>query len=859
MSDLSWVRIDQLFEAAVTLPADRRGSFLDEACASDPLLRREIDSLLRSHEGAESAIGRLVGEAASSVSMTAAPGMVGRRVGAYRLVAAIGHGGMGDVYLAERADDSFEKRVAIKFMRGGMETEAMLDRFRHERRILASLDHPNIARLLDGGVTDDGLPYFVMEYVDGRPLVEYCDAHRLATTARLKLFRTVCDAVTHAHQHLVVHRDLKPGNILVTPEGVPKLLDFGIAKPLDPTVTRNMTGTLAAMLTPDYASPEQVRGGPITTATDVFSLGAVLYELLSGRKPRRFTTYLPAEIERVICDVDTERPSAASANADGSAGCDVDEDLDNIVLMAMRKEPHRRYASAEQLAQDIQRYLDRRPIHARPDTFGYRCRKFTLRNRVGLAVAAGFLIVAAGFLTSTLLQARRITLERNKAQQVASFMVDLFKVADPSEARGNSVTAREILDRGAIKARDELGTQPEIQASMLHTIGEVYQSLGLYEAALPLLKSALEVRRRIYGPEAPEVADTLDELATVHFSRAENDAAEPLFREALRMRRSHGARNEKVALSVNNLGALLAQKGDSSGSLALFREALEIRRAVLGNSHPDVGESLSNIAFVLPLDQFDTKMKTYEEAVGIYRARFGDTHPDVAQILNNMGVLLNYKGRNAEAERYEREAVAIRKRVLGDQHPLYAESLNNLANVLRDQQKLTEAEPLFRESLAIRRKRYGETHPAVLRAINNLVLVLTKTGQTTEAEVLLRGIIDTRPAEARNAGAVTTAQRELGDILMRRGDARGAEPLLRASLAAYRKTPALEPWRVPNQSRVLGECLLALDRPREAQPLLQEAYDGLKSTLGEADEKTAAAARALALASARANPVTGKR
>src|SRR5581483_1679851 len=406
--------------------------------------------------------------------------------------------------------DQFRKLVAIKVVKRGMDTDYVLERFHNERQILAHFDHPNIAKLLDGGVTADGRPYVVMEFIAGQPIDEYCDARRLDVQARLELFLKVCSAVAYAHQNLVVHRDLKPRNVLVMDNGEPRLLDFGIAKMLGDDREVTMPGM--RMMTPDYASPEQVRGEPVTTASDVYSLGVLLYELLSGHRPYQIKSYTPVEIEKVICGQEPELPSDAATRGRDDTGTEstapsatapsrprgtasqLKGDLDNIILMALRKEPQRRYASVEQFAEDIRRHLEGLPVIARKDTFAYRAGKFVTRNKVAVSVALAFVLLLAVSLVVIVRQSVRAARERDKARQVAQFLAEIFKVSDPGESRGNSVTAREILDKGAERIDRELSGQPEVQATLMATIGQVYESLGLYDAAAPVLEKALNIR-----------------------------------------------------------------------------------------------------------------------------------------------------------------------------------------------------------------------------------------------------------------------------------------------------------------------------------------------------------------------------
>ena len=502
MTPERWQQVKCLLEAALERDPSERAALLDEACKADPALRREVESLIASHKQAGSFIESPALEAPTRIlSDTEGQSTVSPLVGSYKVIREIGHGGMGTVYLAARADDQYKKLVAIKLVRRGMDTESILSRFRHERQILASLDHPNIARLLEGGTTN-GLPYFVMEHIEGQPIDEYCDSRKLTTIERLKLFRTVCSAVHYAHQNLVVHRDLKPRNILVTADGTPKLLDFGIAKLLKPEMyaqTIAPTETMIRPMTPDYASPEQVKGQPVTTASDIYSLGVLLYELLTGHRPYRITSYTPQELERVICDQEPERPSTAVnrtlavKSADGATQKTISPetvsrnregqpdklqrrlrgDLDNIVLMALRKEPQRRYASAEQFSEDIRRHLEGLPVIARKDTFQYRASKFIRRNKIGVAVAVAFAVLMIGSIIAIALQSVRAARERDKAKQVSAFLTDIFKVSDPSEARGKTIksgaancrkaTGRSLRQRagsGAASLRSDDTTKP---------------------------------------------------------------------------------------------------------------------------------------------------------------------------------------------------------------------------------------------------------------------------------------------------------------------------------------------------------------------------------------------------------------
>src|SRR5688500_3990721 len=432
-----------------------------------------------------------------------------RRIGPYRILRELGQGGMGVVYLAARADEQFRKRVALKVIRSGGASEEVVRHFKRERQILAGLDHPNIARLLDGGTTDDGLPYFVMEYIEGEPLLEYCDSRKLPVAERLKLFQAICSAVQYAHRNLVVHRDIKPGDILVAEDGSPKLLDFGIAKLLNPELAGEALIATAMSMTPTYASPEQARGERITTATDVYSLGVVLYELLTGHLPYRLLSRQPLEILKAISEQEPEKASTAIERAENKLQRRLRGDLDNILMLALRKEPPRRYASVEAFSDDIRRYLEGLPVKARQPTAAYRTGKFLRRHVAGVAASAVFVGLLIGFAAAMAVQSARVTRERDLAEQeraaaqqeretaqrVSAFLVDLFRVSDPSRSRGETITAREVLDRGTTKIATELKDEPEVRATLMSTMGTVYSNLGLYDKALSLLEEALQTRK----------------------------------------------------------------------------------------------------------------------------------------------------------------------------------------------------------------------------------------------------------------------------------------------------------------------------------------------------------------------------
>ena len=774
-----------------------------------------------------------------------------RRIGAYRVLRELGHGGMGTVYLAARADDQYQKRVAIKVVRG-LDSDQIVRHFRRERQILAALDHPNIARLLDGGTTEDGLPYFVMERVEGEPIDLFCDGRKLSVQERLRLFQGVCAAVQYAHQNLVVHRDLKPKNILVDAQSVPKLLDFGIAKLLNPEISGEAaTGTALAM-TPEYASPEQMRGQPITTATDVYSLGVVLYELLTGHRPYGWQARDSLELLRAVCEEEPERPSTAVGRTEqrrlpnGAVQTTTPEsasrtregtpeklrrrlrgELDNIVLMALRKEPQRRYRSVEAFSEDIRQYLEGRPVTAHKATVWYRTRKFVRRNALGVGAAAAVFLFAVGFGVVTTVQSHKIARERDKAERLATFMVDLFNVSDPSEARGNSITAREVLDKGAEKISQELKDEPETRAALMATMGKVYQGLGLYKQAKPLLEEALRLRRQTLGNQHRDVVASVNDLASVLEKRGEYAAAEPLAREALAMGRKHfGNEHPVVADSLEDLAWVLFRKGQYAAAEPLARDALAMQRKLLGATAPEVAGSLSVFAAVLAAEgKLGEAEALYRESVAILKKRFGSDHPNVAMKLNDLAVVLFKNGDYAGAETVLREVLAINRKILDKQHPRVANTLNNLAAVLQVAGKYSDAEALYREAISIHRKNLGDSHPNLGTSLGNLAGVLQEQGDFKAAEPLCREALAIRRKAFGNENPeVAKTLQLLAIVLTGAKDYARAEPLFCEALAIRRKTLGNDHPDVAESLTGLSGLLVETSRAAEAERLAREAF-----------------------------------
>ena len=635
--DVDWSRLDALLDQALELPSDGRSIFLEGIGRNDPALRARVEQLLAAdaaagdflNDGAEAWLRS--GPAPTPRADTSALD-VGTRVGPYRVIDELGRGGMGIVYRAERADGEFVQVVALKLVRRGFDSDDITRRFRRERQILAQLDHPSIARLLDGGLHTDGRPYFAMELVDGEPITTYCDRLNLSIDARVRLLHRVCDAVQYAHSKLIVHRDLKPANIFVTATGELKLLDFGIAKLLtddDTAEAMNLTRTGLRPLTPAYAAPEQVRDEPVSTATDVYTLGVILFELLTGRRPSASAS---RGFERDGIDAEPRRPSDIAVLREPDEGHSVDEianargvtpralaarlagDLDAIVIKALRPEPQRRYIGAGALAEDLEAFLEGRPVAARPDGRRYRAGKFVRRHRVGIAVAVSLLLSLVGGLAATAWQARAKAIEARKAEEVKTFLISIFQGADPAQAAGKEITLRQVLDEGAQRVQRDLVDQPAVQGELLTVLSGIYLELGLDERAVPLTDQALATHQRLYGADSAPVATNLRQKASVALAEGKPDAAERLAQEALTMhRRAYGNLHQDVAEDLNVLMTAARQRGHLADALTAAEESLRIRKTIYGPENRLVAQSMINLA-VLRRDQ-----SRYEESAALYQ------------------------------------------------------------------------------------------------------------------------------------------------------------------------------------------------------------------------------------------------
>lgn len=804
-----WRRIDELLAAALEFAEVERAAFLEQACGNDLDLRREVDSLL-AHDGASetfienSALGLAAEILANDERDPDRVSWEGRRVGAYQIVRKIGRGGMGAVFLAERVGDEFQQQVALKVVRRSLADPALSRRFRRERQILASLNHPNIAHLIDGGVSEDGEPFFAMEYVEGTRIDDYCDEHDLTTEQRLKIFLSVCSGVIYAHRHLVVHRDLKPSNILISKDGSPKLLDFGIAKLLDTEENAEHTQTASRAFTLEYAAPEQLQGQNVSTAADIYSLGVILYELLTHTRPHKFKSASAEEIARAI-QLEPARPSAVSKNSRASTNKSsgkrttsnsrkLEGDIDNIVLMALRQEPERRYSSVEQFASDIQRYLDRRPVLARPNTVWYRTSKFVRRNRVAISAAALVLLTLVVGLSVTVRQYRNTQRVRMREEAVNGYLKKMLLSSNPSfkGASNSNPTIKDVLDAASSELEsEELANQPEVKAQLQHIIGTAYLAQGRYEEGEKLVSAAVEAETKLYGADDPITLDSRLALIQLKVTKADYDGAEPLYRQILPvLREKVRARTISPALlqfALNGFAVLRRAEGDSKEAEQLLREVVSLRGSLPPDAHGLTRQSQTVLVLTL-LDQ----------------------------------------GKFADAELFARQLVDEFRHMPDANTPEMCGALTILGSVLMERNDLAGAESNLREAEVLYRKNYDSNYVPIYDNLRLQAQNLYLQGRLTEAASLIEKVLEnykqnSNPRYISFATALTIK----GLILNKEGRADEAEKILREALALRETNLPSNHFMTALTRGALGECLTTLKKFDDAESALIASYDSL--------------------------------
>lgn len=853
MNNDRWSETEKIFHAALEQPADERAVFLDSRCGNDAELREAVESLL-AHTGKTGELDALVGEAAVSLTQQDQQ-RAGMQIGPYKILDIIGEGGMGTVYLAERADDQFEKRVAIKLIRRGAASAELMKRFRVERQILANLEHPNIARLLDGGTTESGSPFLVMEYVDGQPIDEYCEQHKLPVRERLQLFRKVCSAAQYAHQNLIVHRDLKPTNLLVTEDGEPQLLDFGIAKLLDnsqPDNTVVETGAEQRLLTPQYSSPEQLSGEPVSTVTDVYALGVILYELITGTGPYGKLGNNPYTVGQVIINTEPVKPSAAvlrpglDSMGDGGVSTGLQPaqlsrrlagDLDDIVMMAIRKEPERRYYSVAQFSEDIENHLAQRPVLARRNSLSYRAGKFVLRNRYSSSLAALLLVSIVGFGFAIVQQSSQVARERDLAQQqrgraeaISGFLTGMFAELDPESALGKEITVREVLDKAGAQleqnGQTSMLSEPLVEATVRRVIGRTYVDLGMLSPAEQHLERALALHREGRVGDAEEFLAALMARSGLYHLQFQEDDLLAMTEEALVLStKLYGEEDQHTLETLINVASAHKMKGDLLTAERMSAEVLEKRRRVLGENHPDTLTSINEMGVINHwMGRFAEAERYYRLSLSRAREHLGENHPDTLRFLLNLGAMLETVGRFADAEPIIKEHIDRSALVMGAGHPSTLRSMHNLADTYRGLGRVEQSEALFLDTLSKRRQFLGADHIETLQTQMKLARLLRQLGRYDEAAPLVEDTVDKQTGKLGFEHPTTLiAAQELADLYRERQSLDKALSLSESILSAREKVLGENHPELSNTLSGLAQIHLALDNPGDAESYLLRA------------------------------------
>lgn len=872
-----WQRLNELFFQAARLHGAERQAFIARETHGEHELERELLALLE--RGDERKAGSFTRTLGSGLALAPREerSLVGRVVAKYQLVSVLGRGGAGTVFLGERADKQFSGKVAVKVVDRANAADLGM-RFRAERQILASLNHPNIARLIDAGETDDGQPYLVMEYVEGRPLDQYCDENRLDLRKRLKLFIDICAAVQYAHQNLIIHRDLKPANILVTADGTAKLLDFGIAKLLHHGNSSNTASELTRMnerlLTPEYASPEQIIGSAVTTATDVYSLGIVLYRLLTGLRPYDLSgATSQLEMERSICVADPPRPSSNVLRAMQSPPVEGEQaiaalalargvsperlrrrlvgDLDAIIMRALRKEPQHRYTSVERLVADINHYLDNEPVQARQGNWIYFTQRFVRRHTTAVAASAGFLIFLTAVAIVMSIQRQNIaaaleraTHDRERAETVSQFMLDVFSAADPFTNFGKEPTARVLLDKAARSIQNDLTQQPEVRARLLEAIGRSYRRMGQPDRAVAFLQDSLRIQRQLPHEDAA-LGSVVTEIAIALREQGRIEESDGYFAEGLEIsRRAQGQRSEPYAKLLVDLGRLEKLRSNPKQALTYLEQALELTRKLKGERDRDVGAILGEISNVkIWSDDLQGAEQAARASVEIYKA-VPEGDPDRVMADYYLADILFFRGRISDAASLFERALAAQRHLYGTSSRAVADTLAALAQVRIAQGKTQEAEKLTREALAIHKDSGSTAHLQIGYLQTMLATVQMRQGRFKEAEEVLR---DTLVLYAKNVRAdhqyVASAEHYMGEALLAQNKFREAEVVLLAATERWKRTGA-PGWRSARSASALGEALNGLGRVDEAERYLVDSYRELNADPGaDGDSKRIARER----------------
>ncbi len=838
MDSTRWNQIQALFHEAVDLPHLQQRAFLQSACGDDDDLMADVLALLEEDARGSSMLDSDVAHVAHEILDEATlPVMTSKGFGPYRIVRVLGEGGMGVVYLAERTD--LGSRVAIKILRDAWLSPARRERFASEQRLLAQLNHPSIARLYDALTLEDGSPWFVMEYVEGIPLTEYCAEHDCSIEERLKLFRSVCEAVQYAHAHAVIHRDLKPSNILVKSDGSIRLLDFGIAKQLESLdVPVDQTRTGLRLMTPAYAAPEQIRGGRIGIQTDVYSLGVILYELLAGRLPFDLSNRTPGEAETILAEQEPEKPSARAKRTNGipspatrslSASKSSWADLDVMCLTAMHKDPQRRYASVEALIRDVDHYLKGEPLEARPDSLHYRVGKYVRRNRRAVGAAALIFLAIFGlvvFYTVRLTMARNAALaEAARTQHVQRFMQNLFQGGDEEAGPADDLRVVTLLDRGTQQAKN-FDADPAVQAELYEELGDSYEKLGKYDQADSLLNLALEKRSAIYGPDSAQAAESMVALGILRKDQGKLQDAERLVTEGLAISRRHlPPMHPALAKASSTLGRVMVARGEYVQAIPILEAALR-QQSAQGKTTPELLGTLGDLANCqFYLGHYAESDFLNRRGLEMDRQLFGDRHPNVAEDYLNLAAVQFEWGRFSEAENYDRQALDIIQSYYGKDHPESSSVLTILGRALVAEGKTDEADVVLRQALEIQERANGKIHPQVALTVNEMGKLALQRGNLDEAEAdFTRAENIWNSAYSGKHYYIGTALANLGGVYLERKQYARAESFFRDALAMYTNTLP-EDHKLLGITRIrLGGVLVAERRYKDAEVVSLDGY-----------------------------------
>ena len=844
MKKADWGRLRRYFEESQSLSAVERVALLERVRKEDPDLGAQLEALVAQDESDEVSLTGAISSAAAQLREDDADRRIGLRLGPWRIVSHIARGGMGDVFEAERADGEFEQRVAIKLIGAGALSPDAVARFRAERQILARLNHPNIAQIVDGGTADDGVTYLVMEYVDGLPVDSYCREHGLNVEDRLKLFRRICDVLEFAHRNLVVHRDIKPSNILINQDGEPKLLDFGIAKLLETDApTEPAAPATTRIMTPDYASPEQILGLPITTSCDVYSLGVLLYELLTGRRPHQLRNKRPSELERAVCEVTPPKPSTVVSEDTGvgyarpsAVGRKLAGELDNIVMMALRVKPEDRYGSVQQLSADLRRFLDGQPVVARGRSWGYLAAKFLRRNRVPVAIATlavlGITALVGFHIQQISAERDLVRLEAERTAAISDFLQSIFNVANPDENRGETITARDILDQGAARLETELADQPAIRSTLLTTVGTVYGFLGLYDDAIRILEEAVAYERSQGDPVA--LARSLELLGRNVYETGDLDRGLALLEEAQGILVANGLEEHPLATqTLYSLGQVHLFRGDFDESLEYHTASLALIEQLDSRDAIDISAAEGGIGQTLQMQGDVAAAEVhYRRSVAARRAMDGE-RPSITGLtyVHNLATILHELGKDDEAETLYLEVYREEPVVAGEDHPDRDAAMTNLGRFYQETGRPVEAEKFLREAVEHSARTRGERHRYTAYNMNNLASLLHRTGQVEASRRTYQDVLSIY-GESLPAGHPYIASAKVGyaGLLNTVGDYGDAETEARAAIAICEEGLPDGHWLTARAHGVLGAALLGSGDLDTAESELLSSWENLKET-----------------------------